>query len=948
MTDFLSVTGSAHLQIPSLSHSSFPRHRRVFSTDGHLDHLDLLDVVKSMRARRWTLMKMSASGALTEKRLELPAARDSTGCMRPVTRSQTRSRSSLKRKGPSEDRAETGRPAKLARTGSRSSDASAKCKHEPMFSIPTDVPRSMLSSFRVDLSPFQMYDGERKTTVNAVSRSSSPPRFPATASQPMFDHSWQVADADSSHTGDEEHSLRAPICALPQLTPYPAAVPHHLPPMVIPPPASAPSTRDVAPMMRIVRRLREHGDENRSPAGTALETYRASLSLYCLLTQPTSSGRHMPPEAHGALETMQAGDPVSHAVEDSSCRQKSPSYTHSLSLPATSAHSTMSSNAALPTLYPGSSSVSLHRDGKSEATIVEPAPSCYRPGQTPYANHQNVSLHSRYMHFGAPPPIYPSLIPHLSHLPPNGSHPTDRPSSAPNHAPPYQLYPPIHSAVYPENPSPFATAPMLGSHTPSPHLPGVPLSVSGLDSLHGKSAFVPPFPSPGTATPWCAMFDSLKEGNKRLGGPSKQKKSAIDFLSIPDAHPPAASPSGAAERIRPKGPVAGVHACPLCPRTFTLPNSLAIHLKWHWGASSLDWKRGINLQGKGLQKAFRDAEKRREEIEKLQLELEQALAGEPDPATTASETGEGAAPSSEPDITFDPAYAFDMPVIAQSSLGNIFDFTFDAMVAPVFDDNPENQTPSQTPHACSSSPTLPSSSAAASFSDSSASAYESGPLTPELASAVSGSSTAASVGYDSESPTWSYGLFGGELDTDGVLGVDMNDLFGGGFDVGDIGNGGDGVDISSGGEGGLNVGHTGGGLNFSSSGSDGLDIDGDAADLCRFHLEAEGLNLVSDDCAAFVSSASASLLFRAEVPRAPRLDPLRLPLGLSGGDEDDGQHEHEHQSSLWQCGGGGGDDDDIGPAFLQSASMTVLAPLDDFGSLQSLPGLDAFDRLSLF
>ena len=43
-----------------------------------------------------------------------------------------------------------------------------------------------------------------------------------------------------------------------------------------------------------------------------------------------------------------------------------------------------------------------------------------------------------------------------------------------------------------------------------------------------------------------------------------------------------------------KGKRKGEHPCPLCPRRFGLPNSLALHLKWHWGASGLEWKRGTS------------------------------------------------------------------------------------------------------------------------------------------------------------------------------------------------------------------------------------------------------------------------------------------------------------------------------------------------------------------
>lgn len=162
-------------------------------------------------------------------------------------------------------------------------------------------------------------------------------------------------------------------------------------------------------------------------------------------------------------------------------------------------------------------------------------------------------------------------------------------------------------------------------------------------------------------------------------------------------------------------------------------------------------------------------------------------------------------PTEEREIVFDPAYAFDMPVIAQTSLSSIFDFTFDVVDPVTIEDNIAISSGLQMPYvsSTSSSPTLPSSSAAPSISGSGSSAYESGPLTPELVSADSGSgsSNSASVAYGS--PTWSYDLFGGEASGvpadggfDGPLGVDMEDLFGDGLDLG--GGGSDGLDIGSG------------------------------------------------------------------------------------------------------------------------------------------------------
>ena len=76
-----------------------------------------------------------------------------------------------------------------------------------------------------------------------------------------------------------------------------------------------------------------------------------------------------------------------------------------------------------------------------------------------------------------------------------------------------------------------------------------------------------------------------------------------------------------------------------------------------------------------------------------------------------------------------------------------------------------------------------------------------------------------------------------------------------------------------------------------------------------------------------------------DVPRAPRLGPLRLPSGLLDDDDDDeDENGYEAQDAY----------DDEGFLVASSHPPAALAPLDDFGALQALPDLDAFGRLSLF
>ncbi|PCH35244.1 hypothetical protein WOLCODRAFT_145725 [Wolfiporia cocos MD-104 SS10] len=61
------------------------------------------------------------------------------------------------------------------------------------------------------------------------------------------------------------------------------------------------------------------------------------------------------------------------------------------------------------------------------------------------------------------------------------------------------------------------------------------------------------------------------------------------------------------------------HHCPLCGRVFRLPNSLAIHLKWHWGATSLDWRRGLGRRGRIQERAKENSEARARELREEEL-----------------------------------------------------------------------------------------------------------------------------------------------------------------------------------------------------------------------------------------------------------------------------------------------------------------------------------------
>ncbi|PIL23376.1 transcription factor [Ganoderma sinense ZZ0214-1] len=111
-------------------------------------------------------------------------------------------------------------------------------------------------------------------------------------------------------------------------------------------------------------------------------------------------------------------------------------------------------------------------------------------------------------------------------------------------------------------------------------------------------------PIPCVPTPWCTLFDNLKRRTQTDPGTAKKKRRS-SALTPDRTSQPGLNDAEDNEQVQ------QLHPCPLCPRVFPLPNSLALHLKWHWGASGLEWKRGINRNGKGVERARREAEERR-------------------------------------------------------------------------------------------------------------------------------------------------------------------------------------------------------------------------------------------------------------------------------------------------------------------------------------------------
>ena len=170
---------------------------------------------------------------------------------------------------------------------------------------------------------------------------------------------------------------------------------------------------------------------------------------------------------------------------------------------------------------------------------------------------------------------------------------------------------------------------------------------------------------------------------------------------------------------------------------------------------------GVNRNGKGVERAWQEAERRREDEARLQSELEQLLFG----TTSSSQASTVTASPSPADEVGDPfahqsSSAFSMPVIAQPAC-NMFDFPF-STASTLRDDTIGSPVDSCPPHGYAPS--------SAGSSASSSSSHGSVPRTPDLSSGP-GSSRSSIV--ESLSPTWSRDLFGAE-DDEAPEGLNLN------------------------------------------------------------------------------------------------------------------------------------------------------------------------------
>ncbi|KAI0754438.1 hypothetical protein C8Q80DRAFT_368295 [Daedaleopsis nitida] len=678
---------------------------------------------------------------------------------------EKRTRPALKRKNVSEDKVQSTRPRKVSRTTSKSSlPASNADAAEPTTLWPSEVPRSMLSTFRVMISPFQAYDSEPTTTTPSQPTT----LYPAKGPEPMFDHSWRIAFMGSSSLPEDTHATTIPqspepaVCALnhsnvsrsPLLysQSYNGPLLHHIPTR-----HSLPTGSELHPIN--VDGHREVSNVQAPSLGPPpLYRTQSSASLQppaCDEPGVVTTGDRVTEEMHIQDESGSVIPPEAHQT----CKPKpSRLSAHPISL-ASHVHNELHPIALGPIVMldgqpmtrPESYSSSSH-----DASFGH----LYNPSITTQSNHLNSEvypLHSRI----APPSD------RRSGSQPNGQHPTYAPipyfplSYAPHilvsaPAPPASAPAPYAFTATMPNPVPIPYPAYLSSFPAPPHSP------AGTTS---------------TTPPWCALYDTLKSGPiqaYRTAPKTKQQRPKRGVTPEDSASAYVGSRSDPEDLRANAGSAEEAHPCPFCPRVFTLPNSLTLHLKWHWGASALDWKKGINKNGKGIERALQEAAKRREQMDKLQSELEQAFLGGASAMDDGSEPLANAGSSHA--ATNDP---LSMPIIAQSSSDGFFSFG----VGPVnhFQSQSGDTVAASEPAGLEVPYTYPPSMSVLTspFNFDSGTAYTSEsstggsvPRTPEL-SAGSTSSNGASVGAGS--PTWSQDLFGCDESKDNA-----DDLFGDG------------------------------------------------------------------------------------------------------------------------------------------------------------------------
>ncbi|TBU21708.1 hypothetical protein BD311DRAFT_191980 [Dichomitus squalens] len=885
----------------------------------------------------------------------------STSYMRPRTRSQTkaaRARPTSKRKGSGDDNLKLPRPTKLPRTDS-SEDVSDYCRDTPSYyacNSSSEVPRSMLVSFRVAPSPFQMYDGASRTSSVTDATYLDTQRFVASGPEPMFEYSWRVmfkkAYTPTEETGSPVITPQSTVCAVACLSG-----------------ANSPSTSLSVPPPS--RRTNKRADENVPP-----------VSLTPLSQLVDISGRSTPRNAAKAdplplhpLANTQSGLPLAikrhspslgfqHVVGSTRGEEYLTNSTARLSasrswpLPVNSPTSLLSSRlppTSVPAL-PCSALVSMSRGlplRSDSALRTSNPPQVERPVQSSQGRTKGLPIsfpkvRSQPGYSPGSPITSPYFPLHLPPPPSLTSYPTHQSGSPPN----FPRVSGVHNRSVPH--LHHATVDHL-----TPHTTGISRAFSDLpyrsfpptgfhpipESLATSSPRSTEQSTASVSMPWCTLFDNLKQGKGGSEQGKKRRRTTAVFHESTEDLP--CAQSSAIDVNNDEDEEEKVHPCPLCPRNFSLPNSLAIHLKWHWGASTLEWKRGIMKNGKGLEKALSDAEERRRHASTAQAG-QQEIDNSAPPSPLSPSLSTGASPNdcttqppvikedeSQDTSILDSTYPFAMPVFSQSSF-NIFDLPFCASSdASMFEF--DNSTGVLPPDMMGSFlfpelALLPGEGAPSTLNAPDASTAplcEFGgemmnlPLEHEYGSAVDTAIAAEDVESGSSS-LWSPDLFGCDEDVDEDRDAegeeDLEDLFGAqeGFEayVGTerLGNQGADYEISP------------------ATTHEGADHVRSTLRTSDQRIVASSQDVLTDNCTRRDRSTRASLEDggRPVAVHAPRLTPLDLPPQQLGDHNDHSSSAQENTSDE------------------ERELLAALAPLSDLIALPSPPSeLDVLHQLSL-
>ncbi|KAI0828592.1 hypothetical protein BC628DRAFT_1363408 [Trametes gibbosa] len=873
----------------------------------------------------------------------------------PRTRSQTRASPRLKRKYPDAPKSPPTRPAKIARatpiaSATPSEDFSPEAVVEPSASAstsrtmwPPDVPRSMLFTFRVGPA-IHMYDSATGTPTSGTTRPSDAPQFPAAGPEPMFDHSWRMSFIESVHTPKQ---VPSPNSADANARKHPPSgvsyfCAQNTPSALRPSTPSKPmSTAGALPQYCLPRRG-DRDDENVSPAGHNLKLGCIQVPKQTVVKLPAGAEFLVPLSSSGSL----AHD---HRRDTDSLVSPQPHLSVACLGPE------QSSSRIQPGLYHSRQPHTL------DAFVPNPSLTWVPPGHLPFFNsHHEFALgHAPHLSSSNPPlggTQNATTSPHYVSAPASLAFPVHPFHHAP-HIPAFSL--PPHPGTSPSYGRP--PYPPLG-HLPSAYVSAPPHAqtnagsarfsdrLGGQDSIFAQShpahplpshpipfdpylpmEVPPPFPkfppwkhASGHGAPWSMFYESIKSARDIARGRGKDRPCISE-----GARESRQVQATALDICEPEGPsnmqardLTYTHKCPFCPRVFSLPNSLTIHLKWHWGASGLQWKRGISHKGKTIERALRDAERRREDAAKRQEE-------ENFPGVPTSISVAHSLPYVSPNFRASKNFSIKeigdpciMPIIAQSTF-NAFNLPFYSSQSSVASDSPyvsptETQGSHAFPPPISSVPSM---------------MHSSLPHTPELLTDT-GSANSASTGRGS--PTWSENLFGcdeDDVDAEGEI-DEGDDLFAGRLDIpipvvkSDAAGPDDAAGV------------------YSSSAMHGsLYCGRQSTILCANRNTASWtvpFPLVG-------RHRSMSVRIRPRFVYAPRLAPLGLPPAFFDEDEEEdciepsmSVHVEDHLDDPFRVRSLDGSEDD---AF----DPLDLAPLDGLPPLQTLPELDAaFQNLSVF